>query len=122
MNLESPQRAVRLIAVIERERQAQRDPNVRAGRAVAEWRKLEQEHGRLRGFDYEDARGKIEKRMKALAGAIKRDPQMESIMRARSRELRIARGPRLERVIEEKNLERALARSVEHERDRGLER
>jgi Ti-type conjugative transfer relaxase TraA len=122
MTLEGPERAERLIVGMERERQAQRDPNVRAKRAVEEWRKLEKEHGGLRGFEQDIARGQIEERMKALAGAIKRDPQMESVMRARSRELGIERGSRLEKVIEEKNLERALARSVERERDRGLER
>ncbi|MEK4035861.1 Ti-type conjugative transfer relaxase TraA [Methylocystis sp. IM2] len=119
MPLEGPERAARLIAGIERERQAQRDPNVRAERAVAEWRKLEKEHGGLRGFEQDAARGQVEERMKTLAGAIKRDPQMESILRARSRELGIELGSRLEKVIEEKNLEQALARSVERERDRG---
>ena len=119
MTLEGSDRATRLIAGMERERQAQRDPKIRAERAVAEWQRLEQEHGRLRGFEYEEARAQIEGRMKALAGAIKRDPQMESIMRARLRELGIERGSRLEKVIEEKNLERALARSVK--RERGIE-
>jgi Ti-type conjugative transfer relaxase TraA len=122
MTFDGAERAAKLIDGMERERQAQRDPNVRAERAVAEWRKLEQEHGRLRGFDHGEARGKIEERMKALAGAIKRDPQVESIMRARSRELGIERGSRLERVIEEKNVERAISRSVTRERDIGLER
>jgi hypothetical protein len=122
MTLEGPERAERLIDGMERERQAQHDPNVRAERAVAEWRKLEKEHGGLRGFEQDAARGQIEERMKALAGAIKRDPQVESILRARSREFGIERGSRLEKVIEEKNVERALARSVERERDRGLER
>jgi Ti-type conjugative transfer relaxase TraA len=122
MTPEGPERAAKLIAGMERERQAQRDPNIRAERAVAEWRKLEQERGGLRGFEQDVARGQIEERMKTLAGAIKRDPQMEQVMRARSRELGIERGSRLEKVIEEKNVERALARSVERERDRGLER
>jgi hypothetical protein len=122
MTLGGPERAAGLIAGMERERQAQRDPNVRAERAVAEWRKLEREHGGLRGFEQDVARGQVEERMKTLAGAIKRDPQVESVMRARSREFGIERGSRLEKVIEEKNLERAIARSVERERDRGLER
>jgi hypothetical protein len=120
--LEGSERVAQLVAGMERERQAQLDPNLRAERAVAEWRKLEQEHGRLRGFEHGEARAKIEERMKALAGAIKRDPQVESIMRARSRELGVERGSRLERVIEERNVERAINRSVTRERDRGLER
>jgi len=105
-----------------RERQAQRDPNIRAERAVAEWHKLEKEYGGLRGFEQDVARARVEERLKTLAGAIKRDPQAESIMRTRSRELGIERGSRLEKVIEEKNLERAIARSIERERDRGLQR
>ena len=60
--------------------------------------------------------------MKALAGAIKRDPQMESVMRARSRELGIERGSKLDRLTEEKNVERAINRSVTRERDLGMER
>ncbi len=122
MPLEGPDRAARLIAGMERERQAQRDPNIRAERAVAEWRKLEKEHGGLRGFEQDVARGQIEERLRALAGAIKRDPQVESVIRTRSREFGIERGSRLEKVIEEKNVERALDRSVARERARGLER
>ena len=120
--LEGAERAVQLVAGMERERQAQLDPNVRAERTVATWHKLEQEHGRLRGFEHEEARGQIEARMKTLAGAIKRDPQMESVMRARSRELGIERGSKLDRLTEEKNVERAINRSVTRERDLGMER
>lgn len=100
--LEGAARAAQLVAGMERERQAQLDPNVRAERAVATWRKLEQEHGRLHGFEHGEARGQIEARMKALAGAIKCDPQMESVMRARARELVIERGSKLDRVTQEK--------------------
>ncbi len=120
--LDGAERAAQLVAGMERERQAQLDPNVRAERAVAVWRKLEKEHGQLRGFEHEEARGQIEARMKALAGAIKRDPQMESVMRARSRELGIERGSRLDRLTLEKNVERAIDRSVTRERDLGIER
>lgn len=119
---EGAERAAQLVAGMERERQAQLDPNVRAERTVATWRKLEQEHGRLRGFEHDEARGRIEARMKALAGAIKRDPQMESVIRARSHELGIERGSKLDRLTEEKNVERAISRSVTRERDRGMER
>ena len=120
--LEGAERAAQLGAGMERERQAQLDPNVRAERTVATWHKLEQEHGRLRGSEHEEARGQIEARMKTLAGAIKRDPQMESVMRARSRELGIERGSKLDRLTEEKNVERAINRSVTRERDLGMER
>lgn len=60
--------------------------------------------------------------MKALAGAIKRDPQMESAMRARSRELGIERGSRLDWLTQEKSIERAIDRSVTRERDLEIER
>ena len=120
--LDGAARAAQLVAGMERERQAQLDPNVRAERAVAAWQRLEKEHGQLRGFEHEEARGQIEARMKALAGVIKRDPQMESVMRTRSRELGIERGSRLDRLTEEKNVERAISRSVTRERDLGMER
>ena len=120
--LEGAERGAQLVAGMERERQAQLDPNVRAERAVATWQRLEKEHGRLRSFEHEEARGQIEARMKTLAGAIKRDPQMESVMRARSRELGIEHGSKLDQLTREKNVERAIDRSVTRERDLGMER
>jgi len=56
--------------------------------------------------------------MKSLAGELKRDPQLESLMRNRQRELGIAPGSGLDRMMREQNIERAIDHSIE--RDRGL--
>lgn len=51
---------------------------------------------------------------------MKRDPQLESTLKERQRELGIDRGSRLERVIHERSLERA--RESEHQsRDEAAE-
>ena len=58
--LQGPERAARLVVGMERERQAQLDPNVRAERLAAQWNGLEQEHSKLRGWDQREAREKVE--------------------------------------------------------------
>ena len=88
------------------------NPNVRAERAVTAWQKLETEHGQLRGFEHEKARAQIETRMKALAGAIKRDPPSGirhalPFARARHRARLTARP-----LDAGENIERAIERSV----------
>ena len=60
--LQGPERAARLVVGMERERQAQLDPNVRAARLAAQWNGLEQEHSKLRGWDQREAREKVEPR------------------------------------------------------------
>jgi len=82
------------------------------------WNGLEAQHERLSGWDQAEARGKVEARMKAVAGALKRDPQLESLMRSRQRELGIEVGSRLDRVMQERDIERAFDHSIR--RDRGL--
>ena len=52
------------------------------------------------------------------ARALKRDPQLESLMRSRSKELGIEAHSRLDRVIREPNIERAISHGIR--RDRGL--
>ena len=116
--LKGQKRAVQLVAGIEREARVRQDPEVRAERLVKAWNGLEAERDRLRGWDQEEARGKVEARMKSLAGELKRDPQLELLMRSRQRELGIAPGSGLDRVMRERNIERAIERGIR--RDRGM--
>jgi Ti-type conjugative transfer relaxase TraA len=62
-------------------------PELRADRFVEDWRKLDQARTEayVRG-DY-DAIGRIKQRMGAMADGLQRDPQLESLLRQRSREL-----------------------------------
>ncbi len=86
-----------LTAAIDRERKVREDPGLRAERYVERWGKLEQAHDAYRyGKGEDDAK----QAMRALAGEIKRDPQAESVMKARREELGIEHGSRLNRVVE----------------------
>ncbi|WP_050452533.1 hypothetical protein [Candidatus Burkholderia verschuerenii] len=58
--------------------------------------------------------------MKSIAGELKRDPQLESLMRSRQRELGIAPGSGLDCVMRERDIDRAMERSIRRDRDRGL--
>ncbi len=101
----SDNRAV-LMAAIDHERAVREDPGLRAERYVERWGKLEEAHDADRyGKGEDDAK----QAMRALAGEIKRDPQAESVMKARGDELGIEHGSRLSRVVEAQS-ERAAMR------------
>jgi Ti-type conjugative transfer relaxase TraA len=86
-----------LTAAIDHERKVREDPGLRAERYVERWGKLEEAHDADRyGKGEDDAK----QAMRALAGEIKRDPQAESVMKARGDDLGIEHGSRLSRVVE----------------------
>jgi hypothetical protein len=116
--MQGRERAAQLVAGIQHEDRVRQDPNLKAERLVKVWNGLEAQQERLSGRDQAEARGKVEGRMKELAGELKRDPQLESLMRSRSKELGIAPGSRLDRVMREPNNERAISHGIR--RDRGL--
>lgn len=106
------ERATQPVAGIEHEARVRQDPNLKAERLVKVWNGLEAQREGPRGWDQAEARGKVEARMKSIAGALKRDPQLESLMRNRQRELGIAPGSALDRVMRERNIERAIGHSL----------
>jgi len=116
--MQGRERAAQLVAGIQHEDRVRQDPNLKAERLVKLWNGLEAQHERLSGRDQAKARGKVEGRMKEVAGELKRDPQLESLMRSRSKELGIEAGSRLDRVVREPNIERAISHGIR--RDRGL--
>ncbi|WP_234732013.1 Ti-type conjugative transfer relaxase TraA [Acidocella facilis] len=116
--MQGRERATQLVVGIEHEARVRQDPNLKAERLVKVWNGLEAQRERLGGWDQAEARGKVEARMKSIAGELKRDPQLESLMRNRQRELGIAPGSGLDRVMRERNIERAMDHSIR--RDRGL--
>jgi len=94
-----------LTAAIDRERKVRQDPALRAERYVERWGKLEEAHDADRhGKGEDDAK----QAMRALAGEIKRDPQAESVMKARREELGIQHGSRLSRVVEARSEREAM--------------
>lgn len=116
--MQGRERTAQLVAGIRHEDRVRQDPNLKAERLVKVWNGLEAQQERLSGRDQAEARGKVEARMKEVAGELKRDPQLESLMRSRSKELGIEAGSRLDRVVREPNIERAISHGIR--RDRGL--
>ena len=118
--LQGRERAVQLVAGIEHEARVRQEPELKAGRLVKIWNGLEAEQKQLRGWQNDEARGKVEARMKSVALELKRDPQLESLMRSRSRELGIAPGSGLDRVLRAQNIWQAMEIGIERSRSRGL--
>jgi hypothetical protein len=110
--LQGRERASQLIAGIKHEERVRQDPLLKAGRLVQASARLEAEHGRLGGWDQAEARGKVETRMRAIAEVVRRDPQLETIMRARAKDLGIGPASWLGRVLQAPSIERAINQSV----------
>lgn len=114
--LSGRQRVNQLVAGMDRERALQADPNVRADRLINTWQKLQTERQNLHGWQHDEARGKVEGQMRKVAEVIERDPQVESIVRSRSKEIGISH------VRQEQNVARVMEQSIRRGRSIGLER
>ncbi len=108
--LSGRERVAHVIDGMKREHAALQDPNVRADRFVNRWQELDGQRQKLRGWQHAEARGKVESQMCSLAKSLERDPQAESIVRNRSRELGIRHEPRRGQSI---------ARALQDEMTRG---
>ena len=113
-------RTALLVSGIRQEERIRQDPNLQAERLVKVWNGLESEYLRLKGWEHDQARGKVETRMKAFVADLKRDPQIESILRNRQQELGIKSGSRLDRVMRERDIDRAMTLSIRQTRGFGL--
>ena len=71
------------------------------------WTRLKTQHAELSGWQNADARRKVEARMKGLAGGLARDPQVESVLVGRRRELGLSPG-----AMPGRNLVQDLTRSL----------
>jgi hypothetical protein len=124
-SLQGKERTLQLRAALDHEARVRTDPNLKAERLVKTWRVLEAERERFSGTENKDARDQVKERMRSIAGELKRDPQLESILQRRAQELGIERGSRLDRVLKAPTIERALSLSVRDlgpHRDLGLSR
>ena len=108
--LSGRERVAQVIEGMKHENAALQDPNVRADRFVNRWQELQGQRRELRGWQHDEARGKVESQMSGLAKSLERDPQAESIVQNRSRELGI--GHELRR-------EQSIARALQEEMSRG---
>lgn len=111
------ERVAALLAGLEQEARMRTDPHLRAARVVRLWQQLEAQQAPLRGWEHREAREHLETRLRSLTHELKRDPQLESLLRARQKELGIEAGSRLEWVLRARTVEHALVMPT---RDHGL--
>ena len=106
-----------MLAAMAQEAQVRADPHLRADRFVARWQDLQADRDRLYRAGDMAGRDRAGQAMAGMAKSLERDPQMESVLRGRTRELG------LERSMEQaRDLGSALTRDLGIGRDRGLER
>jgi hypothetical protein len=110
--LQGRERAGLLVAGIKHEERVNREPELYAARLVKMCHRLEAQHERLSGWEQAEARGKVAAELKSIAGALKRDPQLESVMRAQAKTLGITPGSWLGRVLQAPTVERAIDQSI----------
>ena len=115
--LSGRERVGQVIERLDHERAMQADPNVRADRFVERWQELEGQRQQLRGWQHDQARGKVESQMNGLAKSLERDPQVESLLRNRRQEIGIGQHMR-----QNEGVARELERSLTRGRSIGLER
>jgi Ti-type conjugative transfer relaxase TraA len=120
-DLRGAERGVELAGAIRHEERVRRDPALKADRLVKEFTRLEAQHGRLDGWRHGEARKNLEGRMTAIAGTLKRDPQLESLARTRAPALGVTPGSTLARVLAAPTVQRA-GMEIGMGRDRGLSR
>ena len=119
--LKGRERTVQLLEAVEHEKQVQLDPNLKAGRIVKVWNKLEAQHRELSGWEHRPAREQVEERIHGLVKEIKRNPQLEAILQKRQQELGIDENSRLMKVVRARSLKLARGLSIEDPRiERGL--
>lgn len=118
-DLRGAERGVELAGAIRHEALVRADPTLRADRLVKDWKRLEAQHDRLDGWRHRPARQRLEGRMTAMAGALKRDPQLEPLVRSRARELGMGPGSTLGRVMSAASVRQATL-EIGRGRDRGL--
>ena len=85
-----------LTAAVELEGKVRHDPALRAERYVERWRDLEKGSREAAG----ESRSEAQEGLRSLAGAIKRDPAAEAVMKVRADDLGIEPGSRLSRVMD----------------------
>ncbi len=106
-----------MIEAMAQEARVRADPNLRADRFVERWQQLSQDRDRLYRAGDMTGREKAGKEMAGMAKSLERDPQVESILRGRSRELGLEIG-----MSPSRDLGRELSRDLGISHDRGLSR
>ncbi|AIT08481.1 conjugal transfer protein TraA (plasmid) [Sphingomonas taxi] len=102
---------------MEIERQVRNDPEKRAGRFVEQWQGMKEAQASMERAGDRAGAERLGKRMESIAGGLQRDPQLESALHRRARELEL----KMERG---RSIANELAQSVTigRDRDRGMSR
>jgi hypothetical protein len=119
--LSGRERVGQVIKGMKRENAALQDPNVRAERFVNRWQELQGQRRQLRGWQHDEARGKVESQMNGMTKSLERDPQVDSILRNRRQELGIGQQQRQGQSIAHE-LQEEMSRSRQLSRGIGLGR
>jgi Ti-type conjugative transfer relaxase TraA len=109
-------------AAIGAERRARLDLDERGRAAVRTWNTLERAYT-VAEKDYDwQAKREVGERMEAFATELKRDPQLDSLLRQRGRELGVDEGSRLDQVVQarEADISRTLRRDLGISLGRGM--
>ena len=105
-----------LKAALAREDELRTSPSLRAERFVNDWVAMKAQHRQLgAGVEAAGARKALEARMSKLAGGLKRDPQLESLVKTRAKALGVSPGQR-------QDLGQALVDGLRLGRSKGLSR
>ena len=110
-----------MIEAMRQEARVRTDPHLRADRFVERWQGLSAQRDQHYRAGDVAGREKAGQAMAGMAKSLERDPQVESILRGRTRELGLETD-RNQRLDMSRDLGRELARDLEIGRDRGLSR
>ncbi|NML13097.1 Ti-type conjugative transfer relaxase TraA, partial [Sphingobium sp. AR-3-1] len=110
-----------MIEAMAQEARVRTDPHLRADRFVERWQGLSAQRDQHYRAGDMAGREKAGQAMAGMAKSLERDPQVESILRGRTRELGLETD-RNQRLDMSRDLGRELARDLEIGRDRGLSR
>jgi hypothetical protein len=118
----TPEGMVALGAAIGAERRARLDLEERGRATVRAWKTLERAYAAAeKDYDWQ-AKREVGERMEAFATELKRDPQLDSLLRQRGRELGVDEGSRLDQVVQarEADISRTLRRDLGISLGRGM--
>jgi Ti-type conjugative transfer relaxase TraA len=101
-----------MIAAMAQEARVRTDPHLRAERFVERWQELQGQHADFARAGYAEGRDNVGQQMADMANGLERDPQVEALLRSRSRELGLGISER-----QASDIGRELSRDLNRDRD-----
>jgi hypothetical protein len=112
IELTGPARSAALISGMEHEAKLRVDPNVRAQRYAADWKRLEAAHNKNHGSDQAPFRDTIAARLQKLATVIQKDGPAQAAMVAQPAGFGITPGSLFMQIVQGRNIGQLAARLV----------